>query len=262
MCLVCFSYSAKPPYRLLLAANRDEFFARPSQPIHIHDTEVAIIAGKDLRAGGTWLGVNQRGKMAAITNYRDPARNLPFAPSRGELVDHYLKSEASAAEFCAQLSEKAHLYNGFNLILLDEQSCLYFSSVKNEWRYLQSGVYALSNNLLDVPWPKVKRIKELFVHVLETQPFDTSYNALFSILADKEQPDDRDLPDTGVGLDWERLLGTVFISGKQYGTRSSSVMSISDTGEIVFIEKTFSHPLDNSKFSQVSLSMKITESLK
>ena len=257
MCLVCFSYSAKPPYRLLLAANRDEFFARLSLPIHIRDTEVTIIAGKDLRAGGTWLGVNQKGKMAAITNYRDPGRNLPFAPSRGELVDHYLKSEASAAEFCEQLSEKAHLYNGFNLILLDEQNCLYFSSIKNEWQYLQPGVYALSNNLLDVPWPKVKRIKELFVHVLDSQPLDTDYESLFSILADTEQPEDYDLPDTGVGLEWERLLGTIFICGTQYGTRSSSVMSISDTGEIVFIEKTFHNPLYKRKTSSISFRLNI-----
>lgn len=235
MCLLFLSLGITPGYRLVLAANRDEFYARPTTPLAMLDTKHQILGGRDLQGGGTWLGVSASGRLAALTNYRDPAAQRSGAPSRGSIVLDFLSGTMSGDAYLQELESGAKLYNGFNLIAGDEQGLYYFCSRVLGYRRLTPGFYGLSNHLLDTPWPKVRRGKELLrPHLVER--FDVA--GVFAALGDCLPAPDRELPETGVGLEWERLLSPIFISGKTYGTRSSAVLSIDDYGIIDFWEKT------------------------
>ncbi|MBU1564692.1 MAG: NRDE family protein [Proteobacteria bacterium] len=237
MCLLFFSYKLTPGYRLVVAANRDEFLARPTARLDFLDREKTLLAGRDLQGGGTWLGITAGQRFAAITNYREPATNRPDAPSRGEILMNYLAGSMGAGEYMQALAARASVYNGFNLILGDSCDLYYYSNKISAPRLLGPGFYGLSNHLLDTPWPKVQRGKELLrPHMVETDHVDPL--SLLSLLADSRHPPDDKLPETGVGFAWERLLGTIFIDGPNYGTRSSAVITLSDAGAIEFTEKT------------------------
>lgn len=237
MCLLFFSYRTTPGYRLVVAANRDEFLSRPTAPLEFLDKEKTILAGRDLQGGGTWLGITAQLKFAAITNYREPAANRADAPSRGEILMEYLTGELDAGHYIQSLAERGDRYNGFNLILGDREDLYYYSNRSVGPQLLAPGFYGLSNHLLDVPWPKVIRGKELLrPYMVETNRIDPLQ--LFGSLEDSHRPPDDQLPDTEVGLDWERLLSTIFIDGADYGTRSSAVITIRDEGGIEFVEKT------------------------
>jgi uncharacterized protein with NRDE domain len=251
MCLLFFSYQTTPGYRLVVAANRDEFLSRPTAALCFLDQEKTILAGRDLRGGGTWLGITAQLKFAAITNYRDPAANRANAPSRGEILMRYLTGGLSAGHYLQSLVENADNYNGFNLILGDSRDLYYYSNRLAGPRLLAPGFYGLSNYLLDTPWPKVVRGKELLAPVMvETDRLDPMQ--LFAPLADSHRPADDQLPDTKVGLDWERLLGTIFINGAGYGTRSSAVITVTDQGQIEFIEKTIQRSSSRDITSQLT----------
>jgi uncharacterized protein with NRDE domain len=242
MCLLFFSYRATPGYRLVVAANRDEFLARPTAPLNFVDTEKTLLAGRDLQGGGTWLGITAGLKFAAITNFRDPAANRADAPSRGEILMDYLHGHTAAGPYLQALAARASRYNGFNLILGDAADLFYFSNIKGVARKLSPGFYGLSNHLLDTAWPKVVRGKELLrPHMVETSEIDPL--RLLELLRDNSSPPDDMLPDTGVGLEWERLLGPIFINSPTYGTRSSAVITVTDGGAVSFTEKT----VDRSK---------------
>ena len=226
-----------PRHRLVVAANRDEFLSRPTAPLDFLDKEKTILAGRDLQGGGTWLGITARGKFVAITNYREPTVNRADAPSRGEILMNYLTSELDAGQYLRSLVASGDRYNGFNLIIGDSEELYYYSNKSAAPQLLAPGFYGLSNHLLDVPWPKVVRGKELLrPHMVETTRIDAVQ--LFAALKDKHHPPDEQLPDTKVGLGWERLLSTIFIDGADYGTRSSAVITVTNEGCINFSEKT------------------------
>ena len=201
-----------------------------------------LLAGLDLQGGGTWLGITAGQKFAAITNYRDPAANRPEAPTRGRILVDYLTGDRGAGDFLQLLAASDVRYNGFNLILGDAGELFYYSNKNGAIQKLDPGFYGLSNHLLDSPWPKVMRGKELLrPHMVETAQIDPL--RLLTILEDSHRPDDHRLPDTGVGLEWERLLSPMFIDSPAYGTRSSAVITVTEAGAISFTEKT----LDRSK---------------
>lgn len=236
MCLILLAWRAHPGYPLVVAANRDEFFARPTAPAAFWDDAPQILAGRDLEAGGTWLGVTRNGRFAALTNYRDPVRNKAGAPSRGELVSRFLAGEQSAPEYLRQLESMADRYSGFNLVFGDSGGLWCFSNCGEGERELPPGVYGLSNHLLDSPWPKVARGKSALAKALQALPDQAP---LFALLRDDRIAADDELPRTGVSLEWERLLSAAFVRSPTYGTRSSTVVQFDEAGRLRFTEQTF-----------------------
>lgn len=239
MCLILFSYLEHSGYRLILAANRDEFYDRPTQPLHVWDDAPDVWAGRDLKGRGTWLGISRRGRLAAITNYRDPANRLDKAPSRGLLVSRFLTGQAPPESYLHKVNAIGHRYNGFNLIAGDATGLWYLSNRRDGIQRLRPGLYGLSNHLIDTAWPKVSRGKKRLRQILN-QKDGWDPEEIFSFLEDRTIYPDSRLPDTGVGLDWERTLSPLFITSPAYGTRSSSVITIADSGEAAFVERSFS----------------------
>jgi len=237
MCLILFAYNVHPSYQLVLAANRDEFFERPSASADFWGDRRQVIAGLDLTGGGTWIGVNKKGRFAAITNYRDPVSWKNNAPSRGGLVSAYLCGNQSTDEYLDKISRQAQLYNGYNLILGDRCEIFAYSN-RGEKQKLNSGIYGLSNHLLNTPWPKVSRGKKLLKAALDKKGAELE-EALFALLADRKIPADNKLPKTGVGLEWERVLSAIFIASPDYGTRSSTILLIGKNGRVKFVEKVY-----------------------
>ncbi len=246
MCLILLAIDAHPAYRLILAANRDEYFSRPTAAADFWDDAPNLLAGRDLKGGGTWLGITRTGRIAAITNYRDPRREKQDAPSRGHLVSGFLTGAMSAEEYLEFLRREASAYNGFSLIFGEPGRLSFFSNRGAGPLSLEPGIHGLSNHLLDTPWPKVFRGREALARVVakgETiQPEE-----LFAILADRTIAPDELLPDTGVGIELERLLSPLFTSTPLYGTRSSTVILINREGRVTFSEKTYNGRPEETK---------------
>lgn len=242
MCLILFAHHHHPDYALVLAANRDEFFERPTQRAHFWTPDhTDLLAGRDLRSGGTWLGVTRTGRFAAITNYREPRHHRPDAPSRGHLVADFLKATTDPVAYLQDVAERAEAYNGFNLIVGTPEEVVYFSNRGEAVRQLSRGVYGLSNHLLDTPWPKIQAGKAALETTLqqeETAPPRLAYTLLRQ-LHDPTPAADADLPDTGIGLDWERVLSPLHIVSPTYGTRSASVLLLGYDGRITFAERAY-----------------------
>lgn len=239
MCLVLLALDTHPDYALVLAANRDEFYDRPTAPAAYWKDAPDVLAGRDLRAGGTWLGIDRRGRLAAVTNYRQGRRETVAPRSRGRLVSDYLTSRIDARAHIARVErDDAQLYNGFNLICGDARGLHYFSNRQGRARALEAGVYGLSNHLLDSPWPKVTAGKNGLTALLFTTG-DELLSSLFALLSDRGQAADDLLPRTGVSPEWERLLSSAFIASAEYGTRSSTVVLIGRDGRAVFVERGF-----------------------
>ncbi|RJF95828.1 NRDE family protein [Noviherbaspirillum saxi] len=227
MCLIVFAWQVVPAMPLIAAGNRDEFFERPAAAADWWDDHSQVYAGRDLRGGGTWMGVTRDGRFAAITNVRDPSSKRDDAPSRGELVADYLIGNRGPQEYIDSLSHGAERYNGFNLLVGDGDTLIWFSNAGNDddrnGKPLAPGIYGLSNGLLDSPWPKVVRTKAQFSSLLcQGAPED----AYFEMLTDTTRAPDCRLPKTGVGLEWERMLSAVCIQSPEYGTRTSTVARI------------------------------------
>ncbi len=238
MCLILFAYRYHPRYQLVLAANRDEFFSRPTAPMGFWQDNRDLLAGRDLEAGGTWLGVNRKGRFAAITNYRDPAAVKADAPSRGGLVSGFLQSKQPSWDYLEKLALSAQAYNGFNLVVWDNHTLCYYSNEEGMLRILAPGLYGLSNHLLNTPWPKVNRGCSHLMRLLKCGD-DLSLRTLLAILKDRTQPPDTELPRTGVSLEWERALSPMFIETPTYGTRSSTVALFEQGGEAFVLEKSW-----------------------
>lgn len=242
MCLIVFAWRLTPSSPLLAAANRDEFYDRPASPANWWNDHPNIYAGRDLQAGGTWMGIaraSQSGsRFAAITNIRAPHAVKADAPSRGTLVSDYLKSSMTPSEYIATIRENAHQYNGFNLLIGDKDSLVWFSNHGHDnplnGRPLPPGVYGLSNALLDVPWPKVVRTRAQFSSLLCQHAPEDAY---FEMLSDTTPAPDIRLPDTGVSLEMERLLSSVCIKSPTYGTRVSTLVHMPDNGQAVLHER-------------------------
>src|SRR6185437_1247979 len=239
MCLILLAWDSHPDYSLIVAANRDEFYDRPTALAAFWSDAPSVLGGRDLRAGGTWLGIDRRGRFAAVTNYRQGQREPAAAHSRGRLVSDFLTMEFPPREYLRQLVEQeADRFNGFNLMVGDARQLLYFSNREGHQRTLKPGIYGLSNHLLDSPWPKVTSGKTaLGALVQRGGPGLTA--GLFALLSDRSQAAEEFLPDTGISKEWERLLSAAFISSEEYGTRSSTVVLIGRDGRVVFTEQSF-----------------------
>ncbi len=236
MCLILLAWRAHADYPLVVAANRDEFYARRTAAADFWDDAPQILAGRDLEAGGTWLGVTRTGRFAALTNFRDLSRNKPGAPSRGQLVSRFLTGMDSPEAYLHELESSAARYNGFNLLFGDPGGLWCFSNCGESERQLAPGVYGLSNHLLDTPWPKVARGKSALTTALQALPDD---RPLFDLLRDDSTAPDDALPRTGISLEWERLLSAAFISTAGYGTRSATVLMMNLSGKVRFVEQGF-----------------------
>jgi len=238
MCLILLSYDNHPNYRLILAANRDEYYARPSQALAFWAECPQVLAGRDLKSGGTWLGITRAGRLAAVTNYRDPTSNRPDAESRGRLVRDFLIGSTSPQDYLEGIQSAGTPFNGFNLLLWADSQLWYYSNRGDSIQQLGRGLYGLSNHLLDTAWPKVAAGKQALANYLAyTDSVDPE--AIFAILADQSKPPDTLLPDTGVGLPFERILSSRFITSDIYGTRSSSIILVDRFGNVIFIERSF-----------------------
>ena len=238
MCLVLLALRSHPDYQLIVAANRDEFYDRPTAPAGLWADCPSVLGGRDLQAGGTWLGVDRRGRFAAVTNYRQGERENPAPRSRGLLVSEFLTGDSGGPEYMQQVRRDAGLYNGFNLIAGDRSALFYFSNREGRLRMLEPGVYGLSNHLLDTPWPKVTATKNAFGAILTHRGNELSED-LFALLANRDQAGDDRLPSTGVPLEWERLLSSAFIVSPDYGTRSSTVVLVDRHGRMNWVERSF-----------------------
>ncbi len=233
MCLILVAWRTHREYPCVIAANRDEFFERPSSAAHWWQDASGVLAGRDLSAGGTWLGITRMGRFAALTNYRGAQPHRVDAPSRGLLVGDVLKSSHTTEQGLIQLQREGSRYNGFNLMLSDGRSLGVHESIPGAGRLLAPGIYGLSNHLLDTPWPKVRLAKTRLQAAL-ADPGDTT--AMLELLRDPRPANDEELPRTGVDLHWERLLSSAFVRGSEYGTRCSTVIRMHRSGEVSFDE--------------------------
>ena len=237
MCLIFFAHQAHPRFPLIVAANRDENYVRATAAAGFWDDGSGILAGRDLEAGGTWLGMTRHGRFAALTNFRQPGSVLSAAPSRGALVSNYLHANGSPLAYTGRLVPDAAAYNGFNLLIGDLDDLVWYSNRGDVPRLLPPGVYGLSNHLLDTPWPKVEAGKALFRDALAAP--EPNLEALYELLASRALPPAESLPDTGVGREREQVLAPAFILSDSYGTRSSTVISRDLNGHVIFSERTF-----------------------
>lgn len=240
MCLILFAYQQHPRYKLVLAANRDEFYNRPSLPAGFWQDCPQVFGGRDLEQGGSWMGVSRNGKMAAVTNYRDPASHNPQAKTRGALVSSYLCGAEQAADYVRGIDKEASLYNGFNLLAADKDSLWYYSNRQRLAYMIPPGIHGLSNHLLNTAWPKVTLGKRRVAGIMEL-PEPEWEDAFMRLLTDQTQPAEAELPQTGVAAEWERALAPVFITSPTYGTRTNTLLLIDYNRQMHFIERTY-HP--------------------
>jgi uncharacterized protein with NRDE domain len=240
MCLLVLAWQVHPRYQLVVAANRDEFHERPTAAMAKWPAPDDIIAGRDLRAGGTWLAMDRHRRFGIVTNFRELQPPAPGATSRGNLIPGYLRNPAGAGSFLRELEITAAAYSGFNLLLADGESLWYGSNRADRFaRPLSPGIYGLSNELLDTPWPKLQRVRRRFDPLLK-QPGEVSTDELFAILADPTQAGiDEHLPQTGLSREWEQLLSSPFISTADYGTRCSTIVMVEKTGAVSLTERRF-----------------------
>lgn len=252
MCLIVFAWQPDGAHSLVVAANRDEWRERPTARLHWWDHESAradseysqrvhceysppqvrtgVLAGRDLKDGGTWMGVTASGRFAALTNYRDPRNVKPGAPSRGVLVREFLEDKSTPCEYSQALVERMQDFNGFNLLVGDRDELWWVSNRGGTPMALAPGIHGLSNGLLNDAWPKVSLAKARLAAATDDAD-------LWSLLADDASAPDDQLPDTGVGLEWERRLSSALIRGDHYGTRSSAVLRIFADGSLRFSER-------------------------
>jgi uncharacterized protein with NRDE domain len=243
MCLIVFAHRAHPDFDLVLAANRDEFFSRPTAHADYWQDDPNVLGGRDLQKGGTWLGITRDGRWAALTNYRDGSMTPAGAPSRGALVADYLTGSLSAAAYAARCAAAARLYQGFNLLVGDASGVYALSHAEAAPAQVSPGIHGLSNARLDTPWPKVERgCQGLRLALQDFAPRDDPTvleDKLLALLADRTPADEALLPATGITRDWERKLSAVFIAAPGYGTRASSVLLVGKDGEARFRERNF-----------------------
>lgn len=231
MCLILVAWRAHPDFPLAVAANRDEFHARPTAPAAPWAEDPRVLGGRDLEAGGTWLGIREGGRFAAVTNVREPG--VPKGPrSRGELAGAFLLGGGDAGSFVRAI--RGASYSGFNLLLSDGRELWYATNRGGDPRPLEPGIYGVSNHLLDTPWPSLTRAKEAFARALPGLP---GREPLFSLLADREIVPDPLLPATGISLEWERLLSAIFVASPAYGTRASTAALARTDGSVLLEER-------------------------
>lgn len=236
MCLIVLGLFAHPRYPLVVAANRDEFLARPSEAAGFWPERPDLLAGRDLSAGGTWMGVTRSGRFAALTNVREPRAFDRTLPSRGELVVRFLEAPDAPLEHLRTLAARGERRNGFNLLAAAGGRLAWYSNKGSAPREVAPGVHAVSNGSLDEPWPKVDRSASGLARILGRQD-EVDPEELFALLADREGAPDGELPDTGVGLAAERVLAPPFIASPGYGTRGTTLLLVPAEGRASFLER-------------------------
>lgn len=237
MCLIFFSLNQHPVYKLIVAANRDEFYNRETAPAHFWEDHPQIIGGRDLEACGTWLGMNTAGRISLLTNYRDPQNINPNAPSRGQLVSDFLLTDKDAKTYLTSIEQAGKKYNGFNLIAGTADTLWYYSNYSKGITEIRDGFYGLSNHLLDTPWPKVIRGKEKLKPILNQQKINP--DEIFEVLFDDQRAPDNVLPSTGLPFDREQALSSMFIKTDNYGSRCSTIVLIDKENNVSFIERVY-----------------------
>lgn len=239
MCLIAFAYKMHPVYELVLMANRDEFYSRPTRAAQFWNAEgfPELLAGKDMEGGGSWMGTTKGKRWGALTNYRDPNWKRPDPPTRGTIVLNYLTGNDTPPTFLETLKSTAGEYMGFNVLLGDPHGIYHYSNVSNKISKISSGIHGLSNALLDTPWPKLETAKQALGHKVAQD--DLSPDSLFEILGNQEYADDAHLPQTGVPYEWEKAISPIFIQTETYGTRCSTLLYKKHSGEIQFIERQY-----------------------
>ncbi len=242
MCLILFAWMPSEDNRLTVAANRDEFYHRPSRPAHFWGPDRQLLAGKDLQQHGTWLGITRSGRFAAVTNFRRPDKT-PYPLSRGSLTANFLNGDETPEQYLKNIQQVDEQYAGFNLLIGDQQTLFYYSNRSDMApQPLKPGFYGLSNHLLNTPWPKVKTGLSHFKQILskdEFESFPAKEQALLKVLQSESPAEDEQLPETGVGAVIEKMLSPRFIKSPSYGTRASTVLSIARDGEINFLEQNY-----------------------
>jgi uncharacterized protein with NRDE domain len=238
MCLLVIAWHAHADLPLVIAANRDEFHARPSAPLAWWQPDERLLAGRDLTAGGTWLGITRDGRVGALTNFRDPRAARPDAPSRGSLIPRFAASPLSPHDFVQQVLPQAADFAGFNLLVGDHAELGYLASrPEPRWQPLSPGIYGLSNHLLDTPWPKLTRLRERVSRVLG-QASDPA-GALFELLTDREPALGPGMPDSLGDPALDRALSAPFVVNPRYGTRCSTVVTVDRAGRVRAEERLF-----------------------
>jgi uncharacterized protein with NRDE domain len=260
MCLILFSLNQHPEYKLILMANRDEFYNRKTEAADYWPDHNTILGGRDLEAMrpdgscGTWMAMTTSGKIAMITNYRDFKNLKTKAPSRGHLVSDFLIGNMDPESYLIEIEKTKHEYNGFNLLVGSVDQLYYQSNYKAGIDHLTSGLYGLSNHLLQTPWPKVELAKSKLLPVLSKQKINPE--DLFTIMQDESRAREEDLPNTGIGVEREKALSSMFIKTNGYGTRCSTVVLVKNSGEVSFIERTYR--LDDFTFESKAFHFRIT----
>jgi len=248
MCLILFAYQVHPQYKLMVAANRDEFYQRPTAPVHYWEDVPEILAGRDLEKMGTWMGITKSGRFAALTNYRNPKEVTEGKRSRGELVADALQYNGDIREYMQSLVNNKEMYPGYNLLAGDGDELYYYSNVGQELIKVTPGIYGVSNHLLNTAWPKVQAGKEGLAAILNSEHEDY-IEPLLTLLQKADQAPDEKLPQTGVSLEWERMLSPVFIKSGDYGTRSSTILLMEEK-EIYYVERVFtSNEINTQKYT-------------
>ncbi len=254
MCLILVAYDTHPEYTLVVAANRDEFYARPTAPAGFWKSNPGLLAGRDLEAGGTWLGFTREGRFAAITNFREGEKS-DARQSRGKLTRDFLVSDECPARYLERLQTQADQYRGFNLLLGRPGELHYYGNRAGPPEALGPGTYALSNGTLHDDWVKMRQAKQAFTRILRGP---VKPESLLQMMADESRPPDTELPDTGVGLTLERLLSARFIRTDEYGTRAITVLLVRRDGEARLLEQNFDHRGFDGPLKAYQLSLKKT----
>ena len=256
ICLIVFAYNCHPLYRLILGANRDEYRDRPTDPARFWSDSPQVLAGRDRVAGGTWMGITTDGKLAAVTNYRDPRRQVVDPPSRGGLVAGFLQNPLVTPEkFRGILNRDGEVYDGFNLLYGTSTELYYFTNRGGSSGPITPGIHALSNHLLDTRWPKAAAAGDRLEAVVQQPSVDPEQ--IFAALSDPAPFADVLLPDTGIGPDRERTLSPIFIEGELYGTRSTTVLLIGRSDRVTFIERTFDRPRETPATERYSFRIEV-----
>jgi uncharacterized protein with NRDE domain len=243
MCLLVLAWQSHARYRLVVAANRDEFHAREAAALAPWSDMPGVVGGRDLQAMGAWFAVDQRRRCGVVTNFREFGRRRRSAPSRGALIPAFLATRRDPGEFLGTLETDAPGYAGFNLLLADREALWYASNRADQFaRALPPGVYALSNEFLDTPWPKVVRVRERFGALLadtQSEQPRTLVSALFAALADRQPAAADAMPPSDLSPEWARKLSSPFVLDPTYGTRCSTVLTISHEDELLMSERRF-----------------------
>lgn len=258
MCFIIFAVNAHADYPLIVVANRDEYLNRETRAAAFWDDHPDVLAGRDLKAGGTWLGITRHGRFAALTNYRDASDTDASRPSRGALVSDFLVNaeRPPAANYIQDVHHGDADYNGYNLVAGAGSALVHYSNQTGKMELLTPGIHVLSNALLNTPWPKAKRGRAELKDIL-AKPGPVDDETLFDLLADRQPAVDDNLPDTGVGLEAERALSPIFIRHGSYGTRCSTIIRIQTDGLISFSERSFGDSADD--YSDAAYEFRIIE---